>query len=72
MTVFRDKPSAVGGEEKRSDTINHSRARTPKRARDAAETAIYLRNIHQTEPATKIRLPPSAEKSSMLCFPKWN
>jgi hypothetical protein len=71
MTVLRDKPSEVVGEEKRSDTINYLRARTEKRARDAAETAIYLRNIQQAEMAVKMRLPPCDEMSSMPCFPKW-
>jgi hypothetical protein len=40
MSVVRDMPKADGGEEKRSDTIKHSIARAPKRARDAAETAF--------------------------------
>ena len=32
----------------------------------------YLRKIHQAEPATRIRLPASVERSSMTCFPKWS
>ncbi len=33
---------------------------------------IYLRKIHQAEPTTRIRLPPSVPRSSMPCFPKWS
>ena len=71
MTTFRDRPRAVGeGVEKRLDTINFSDAATskvPGCSRTAGDN--YSRNIHQTELATKIRLPPRAAKSSMRCFP---
>ena len=37
----------------------------------AGETGVrlYLRNIHQVEPITRIRLPPNVAMSSMLRFP---
>ena len=74
MTTLRERPRTEGGGAKRSDTINHSNAGTAKGAPIAAKPlrrrhARYLRKIHQTEPATRIRLPPSAETSSMPCFP---
>ena len=37
---------------------------------NAQKCSDYLRKIHQVEPATKIRLPASVERSSMLCFPE--
>lgn len=71
MAILRERPRAVGaGEEKRSDTISHSSMGFPKGAR--MQQNRYERQIHQTELATRIRLPPSAERSSMLCFPKWS
>lgn len=73
MTALRERPRAeVGEEEKRSDTIK-IRVRVLQKVPDAAEPLLaYLRKIHQTEPVTKIKLPPSAERSSMLCFPGWS
>lgn len=69
MTALREKPRTEGGgEEKRSDTINYGVPALAKGAR-VQRTASYLRRIHQTEPVTRIKLPPIAEKSSMPCFP---
>ena len=43
----------------------------PGQTHDAEKSwgKCYLRKIHQAEPTTRIRLPPSVEMSSMLCFP---
>jgi len=72
MTTLRERPAV--GAEKRSDTVNHFySARSAARANAANRyDSIYFLRIHQTEPATKIRLPPSAKTSSMRCFPRWN
>ena len=72
MTVLREIP---GGEEKRSDTIAIRRKRAPRVPRNVQEDGLrdrYLRKTHYADPATRIRLPPSVEKSSMTCFPEWS
>ena len=71
ITAVRDRPRGEeGGDEKRLDTIHQGQAATHARATGAAQAAArYLRNIHQAEPATKIRLPAMAETNSMRCSP---
>jgi hypothetical protein len=71
ISALRERPRKEGGgEEKRSDTIKHSSAGTLEGAGCSKPPAVtYLRKIHQAEPVTTIRLMPSAEKSSMPCFP---
>ena len=70
ITALRRAPP---GGAKRSDwdikMIAASAFRTGARGQ---KDLSYLRKIHQAEPATRIRLPASVDRSSMPCFPKWS
>ena len=73
MAALRLMP---GPEAKREEEVVIDQGRAhPDVTHDAyAETGgkgvrLYLRNIHQVEPITRIRLPPNVAMSSMLRFP---